>query len=479
MVIPDQFVDRTLQRKARRFFGRGLVAHVAFAHPFCADLSAVLAQACARGGATASRGRQPTSASRARSSPPAPSPSCTGRGAWTSSGMTNLQEAQLAREAEICYSTLAMVTDYDCWHPDHDTVTVDADHGEPGRRTPPPPGRAAGGGAARARRRRAAASARSALAHAAHHRRPSWCPRRSSGSWPRSSASTSSKARSHVHPRRRQRRVRHRRDAVRARREGARRQRVVLLRGRVLLRAREPGRRWWASDFGEKQLAAFARPAHRPRRASSAARARPSTGRASTPTTSTRRDTICTDLNVFEFFKPRIPDRLPALRARVPRQHRPRAAARGAGPGRAPAARGLRHHELLDLGQARGAASGPSPRVDILLINDAEARELSGEWNIVKAARAIRAMGPQTLVIKKGEHGVLMFSEERLLRRARLSRSRRSSTRPARATPSPAASSATWPARDPGGRRRPAPRRRDGQHARVVLRARPSASTAC
>ena len=123
MVIPDQFVDRTFKR-ASTFFGRGLVAHVAFAHPFCADLGRVLGAAARTAGATVHEGgtyiciEGPQFSTRAESEL---------YRSWGMDiiGMTNLQEARLAREAEICYSTLAMVTDYDCWHPDHDAVTVD------------------------------------------------------------------------------------------------------------------------------------------------------------------------------------------------------------------------------------------------------------------------------------------------------------------------------------------------------------------
>jgi 5'-methylthioadenosine phosphorylase len=123
MVIPDQFVDRTFQR-ASTFFGGGLVAHVAFAHPFCADVGRVLGAACRTADATVHEGgtyiciEGPQFSTRAESEL---------YRSWGMDiiGMTNLQEARLAREAEICYSTLAMVTDYDCWHPDHDAVTVD------------------------------------------------------------------------------------------------------------------------------------------------------------------------------------------------------------------------------------------------------------------------------------------------------------------------------------------------------------------
>jgi len=123
MVVPDQFVDRTFKR-ANTFFGRGLVAHVAFAHPFCADLSDVLVAASHRARAIVHEGgtyvciEGPQFSTRAESEL---------FRSWGMDiiGMTNVQEARLAREAEICYSTLAMVTDYDCWHPDHDAVTVD------------------------------------------------------------------------------------------------------------------------------------------------------------------------------------------------------------------------------------------------------------------------------------------------------------------------------------------------------------------
>ena len=163
-------------------------------------------------------------------------------------------------------------------------------------------------------------------------------------------------------------------------------------------------------DFGERQLAAFA---GRPVDLEGLERMEGKTfhwqGKYSWDLNS--RDTICTDLNVFEFFKPKIPAR-------------------------------YRGSEVVFLGnidpvlQRDVLAQVDSPRIvacdtmnfwihgkaeelkktlaktQILLVNDAEARELSGEWNLVKAARAIRAMGPQTIVVKKGEHGVLMFNGE-------------------------------------------------------------------
>jgi 5'-methylthioadenosine phosphorylase len=123
MVIPDQFVDRTTRREST-FFGRGLVAHVAFAHPFCARLRHQMAQACLDAGATHHVGGSyvciegPHFSTRAESEL---------YRSWGMDlvGMTNLQEAKLAREAEICYVTLAMVTDYDCWHPDHESVSAE------------------------------------------------------------------------------------------------------------------------------------------------------------------------------------------------------------------------------------------------------------------------------------------------------------------------------------------------------------------
>jgi 5'-methylthioadenosine phosphorylase len=123
MVIPDQFVDRTTKRPDS-FFGRGLVAHVAMAHPLCPRLSGVLDAACGEAGVTHHVGgtyvciEGPQFSTRAESEL---------YRSWGMDviGMTNLQEARLAREAEICYVTLALVTDYDCWHPEHDSVTVD------------------------------------------------------------------------------------------------------------------------------------------------------------------------------------------------------------------------------------------------------------------------------------------------------------------------------------------------------------------
>jgi 5'-methylthioadenosine phosphorylase len=122
MVLPSQLFDRTKDR-VPTFFGNGLVAHISFADPFCDTVVGTLAEACAatavahhRGGTYVCMGG-PAFSTKAESN--------TYR-SWGMDliGMTNLPEAKLAREAEICYATLAMVTDYDCWHPEHDAVTV-------------------------------------------------------------------------------------------------------------------------------------------------------------------------------------------------------------------------------------------------------------------------------------------------------------------------------------------------------------------
>ena len=123
IVVPDQFFDRTRGRIST-FFGRGLVAHVAFAHPLCADLSAIAADSAEQVGATVHRGGTYVTMEGPQFSTLAESKLYRTWG-MDVIGMTNLQEAKLSREAEICYATLALVTDYDSWHPDHDAVTVD------------------------------------------------------------------------------------------------------------------------------------------------------------------------------------------------------------------------------------------------------------------------------------------------------------------------------------------------------------------
>jgi 5'-methylthioadenosine phosphorylase len=123
IVIPDQFIDRTRGRIST-FFGRGLVAHVAFAHPICKTIAGVAAAAGEKVGATVHRGGTYVCMEGPQFSTQAESRLYRSWGADII-GMTNLQEAKLAREAEICYSTIALVTDYDSWHPDHDAVTVE------------------------------------------------------------------------------------------------------------------------------------------------------------------------------------------------------------------------------------------------------------------------------------------------------------------------------------------------------------------
>ena len=125
MVIPDQFFDRTRARaRESTFFGDGIVAHVGFAHPVCKNLGDVMEESSKLTEVKAHRGgtyicmEGPAFSTVAESNV---------YRSWGMDviGMTNLQEAKLAREAEICYATLALVTDYDCWHPGHDAVTVD------------------------------------------------------------------------------------------------------------------------------------------------------------------------------------------------------------------------------------------------------------------------------------------------------------------------------------------------------------------
>jgi len=125
MVIPDQFFDRTRARvKESTFFGEGIVAHMTFAHPVCSELGDILEASCNSVGVKTHRGgtyvcmEGPAFSTKAESN--------VYRG-WDMDiiGMTNLQEAKLAREAEIAYATLALVTDYDCWYEGHDDVTAD------------------------------------------------------------------------------------------------------------------------------------------------------------------------------------------------------------------------------------------------------------------------------------------------------------------------------------------------------------------
>jgi len=123
LLIPDQFFDRTKGRIST-FFGEGLVAHVGFAHPFCGLLSEVAYTAAQQAGATVHNGGTYVCMEGPQFSTLAESKLYR---AWGMDiiGMTNLQEAKLAREAEMCYSTIALITDYDSWHPEHDQVTVE------------------------------------------------------------------------------------------------------------------------------------------------------------------------------------------------------------------------------------------------------------------------------------------------------------------------------------------------------------------
>ena len=123
IVIPDQFFDRTKGRPST-FFGGGLAAHVGFAHPFCWILSGLAYECGRQARATVHKGGTYVCMEGPQFSTLAESNLYRSWG-MDVIGMTNLQEAKLAREAEICYVTLALVTDYDCWHPDHDSVTVE------------------------------------------------------------------------------------------------------------------------------------------------------------------------------------------------------------------------------------------------------------------------------------------------------------------------------------------------------------------
>jgi 5'-methylthioadenosine phosphorylase len=126
MVLPDQFIDMTRQRSAT-FFGEGAVAHISFAHPVCSALRNTLAQAfadCDLPGATLHQGGTYLCIDGPAFSTHAESQLYRSWGASVI-GMTNMPEARLAREAEIAYSTLALVTDFDCWHPGHAAVTAE------------------------------------------------------------------------------------------------------------------------------------------------------------------------------------------------------------------------------------------------------------------------------------------------------------------------------------------------------------------
>lgn len=124
ILLADQFIDRTRCRKST-FFENGLVGHVAFAHPVCEDLATAISAACSQEGVKARLGGTYVCMNGPQFSTLAESHLYRSWGVDVV-GMTALPEAKLAREAEICYSIMAMVTDFDCWHPDHDAVTVEA-----------------------------------------------------------------------------------------------------------------------------------------------------------------------------------------------------------------------------------------------------------------------------------------------------------------------------------------------------------------
>jgi len=125
IVIPDQFFDRTQGKRASTFFGQGVAGHVQFADPVCPDLSNVLCEAGRQAGATVHQGGTYVCIEGPNFSTRAESMIYRGWGVDII-GMTNIPEARLAREAEICYGTVALATDYDCWHDGHDDVSVDA-----------------------------------------------------------------------------------------------------------------------------------------------------------------------------------------------------------------------------------------------------------------------------------------------------------------------------------------------------------------
>ncbi|QDE85894.1 S-methyl-5'-thioadenosine phosphorylase [Myxococcus xanthus] len=122
-VVVDQFIDRTFARD-KSFFGTGLVAHVSMAKPVCSRLGDAVISACEGLGVVARRGGTYLAMEGPQFSSIAESHLYRSWGCDVI-GMTNMPEAKLAREAELCYATVAMVTDFDCWHPDHDAVTVD------------------------------------------------------------------------------------------------------------------------------------------------------------------------------------------------------------------------------------------------------------------------------------------------------------------------------------------------------------------
>src|SRR6266849_1145479 len=121
-LVPDQFFDRTKNR-ASTFFGEGIVAHVAFAHPTCGQLSGILTDACVHEGVMV-HGRGTYICIEGPQFSTLAEANVHRQLRFEVIGMTNVTEAKLAREAEICYGTISMITDYDCWHPEHESVTA-------------------------------------------------------------------------------------------------------------------------------------------------------------------------------------------------------------------------------------------------------------------------------------------------------------------------------------------------------------------
>src|SRR5438552_3928809 len=327
VVIPHQFFDQT-RRRIGTFFERGVVAHVALADPVCRDEAGKLAEAARKCGATVHEGGVYLCIE---------GPQFSTRGEsliyrqWGVDviGMTNLPEAKLAREAQLCYATLALVTDYDCWHPGHDAVTVDATVETPfGEQHD-----ALGGSAA-------------FFATAA-----SYFP-------PVSLIAVVGKDFPEVHLK------------------------FLQMRGIDLTGLeRRPGKTFrWRGEYSHQLNEAR---------------------------------TLETQLNVFETFRPRVPEAYqspdllflanidPELQHTVLQQVK------------RPALVACDTMNFWIEGK-RSALFRLLKDVDVLIINDGEARALGGDPNLVKVARTIRTAGPSTLIVKRGEYGVLRFSRDRI-----------------------------------------------------------------
>src|SRR5437879_261763 len=309
VVIPHQFYDQT-KRRIGTFFERGLVAHVALADPVCRDEAGKLAEAARKCGATVHEGGVYLCIE---------GPQFSTRGEsliyrqWGVDviGMTNLPEAKLAREAQLCYATLALVTDYDCWHPGHDAVTVDA-----------------------------------VIATAASYFTPVSLIAVVGEDFPE------------VHLK------------------------FLRMRGIDLTGLeRRPGKTFrWRGEYTHQLNEA---------------------------------KTLETQLNVFETFRPRIPEAYRSPDLLFLANSDPQ----------------LQHTVLQQVKRPslvacdtmnfwiegkRTALIRLLKDVDVLIINAGEARALGGDPNLVKVARTIREAGPATLIVKRGEYGALMFSRDRV-----------------------------------------------------------------